>query len=101
MTKQKYFWLIIYLKKKIVFFLGKPRTIRDPFKEKTSQERLKLEKQQIEVTEAYKKAQEEQIARAREREIEKKRDLEMLKSYNPWGRPGGGAPIGKFKENIF
>ena len=25
---------------------------------------------------------------------EKRKDLEMLKNYKPWGRPGGGAPGG-------
>ncbi|XP_046847080.1 uncharacterized protein LOC124440699 [Xenia sp. Carnegie-2017] len=25
---------------------------------------------------------------------EKRKDLDMLKNYNPWGRPGGGAPRG-------
>jgi len=24
---------------------------------------------------------------------EKRKDLEDLKNYDPWGRPGGGAPI--------
>ena len=28
----------------------------------------------------------------RERQEEKERAMRQLTSYNPWGRPGGGAP---------
>ena len=30
--------------------------------------------------------------RAREAAEEKRRDLHMLQNYDPWGKPGGGAP---------
>ena len=38
----------------------------------------------------YKKERQQKI---KDRDEEKKRDMDMLKSYNPWGRPGGGAPM--------
>ncbi|CAB3982284.1 Hypothetical predicted protein [Paramuricea clavata] len=31
---------------------------------------------------------------------EKKKDFEMLKSYNPWGKPGGGAPRGYRNDEV-
>ncbi|KAG1650013.1 hypothetical protein GQR58_028463 [Nymphon striatum] len=31
--------------------------------------------------------------------LEKKENMEMLKAYNPWGRPGGGAPRGSDSNN--
>ena len=48
---------------------------------------------EVEVAEAdIRKFKEEKKMKLAEKEGEKKRDLEMLKSYDPWGRPGAGAP---------
>ena len=32
------------------------------------------------------------VERARTLAEEKRRDMQLLQSYDPWGKPGGGAP---------
>ncbi|KAK3105877.1 hypothetical protein FSP39_007702, partial [Pinctada imbricata] len=43
----------------------------------------------------------EERLRALQRDDERRRDMEMLRQYDPWGRPGGGAPIGNNHKKKF
>ncbi|XP_013391057.1 uncharacterized protein LOC106159339 isoform X2 [Lingula anatina] len=69
-----------------------PRPLGNPLQDKTSADLLK-HRQQMEIAEQdiqeFKQWKKHQI---NAKEEEKRRDLEMLKSYNPWGKAGGGAP---------
>ncbi|CAD5120065.1 DgyrCDS8647 [Dimorphilus gyrociliatus] len=68
------------------------RNIRDPFNDRTSAEIRKFKEQQMEAERDILSFREERKRQILEKENEKKKDLEMLKSYDPWGRPGHGAP---------
>ncbi|KAI0242040.1 hypothetical protein LSAT2_015124 [Lamellibrachia satsuma] len=68
------------------------KPVRDPFHEKTSAELKKFRAVQVEAEKEINKYKHEKIQKAKDREDEKKKDLAMLKRYDPWGRPGGGAP---------
>lgn len=71
---------------------GPPRP-RKPLKEKTTAELDKFRRLQMEVDADIAKFREDRQRRIVERETEKKDDLQMLKNYDPWGKPGAGAPF--------
>ncbi|KAK2186996.1 hypothetical protein NP493_181g04044 [Ridgeia piscesae] len=68
------------------------KPVRDPFHEKTSAELKKFRAVQAEAEKEIEKYKHEKQRKAKDREEEKKQDLVMLQRYDPWGRPGGGAP---------
>ncbi|XP_052258779.1 uncharacterized protein LOC127863352 isoform X37 [Dreissena polymorpha] len=70
----------------------KPPVIRDPLREMTSAEkRKKIEEHYIaEQDRAEARRRKEDAIREKREDIQKIRELQD--SYQPWGRPGGGAP---------
>ena len=52
----------------------------------------KFRRLQMEVDADIQKFKEDRQRRIIERENEKREDLQMLKNYDPWGKPGAGAP---------
>ncbi|PAA57757.1 hypothetical protein BOX15_Mlig026890g3 [Macrostomum lignano] len=64
----------------------------NPFASESAAE--KAARQQREAEEDIRRYKEERQRQLLEQNLEKKRDLQMLQSYYPWGRPGHGAPIG-------
>ncbi|XP_062615470.1 uncharacterized protein LOC134277185 isoform X9 [Saccostrea cucullata] len=68
-------------------------------REENGRDRLRREMMDTEQDRQRIKYQEQ--IRLRDREDERKRDMEMLKNYNPWGRPGGGAPMADARKQKF
>lgn len=66
-------------------------------------DRDRLRKEMVETEQDRQRIRYQEQLRMRDRDEERKRhedmleqrrqDMEMLKNYNPWGRPGGGAPM--------
>ncbi|XP_064595303.1 uncharacterized protein LOC135461940 isoform X2 [Liolophura sinensis] len=77
------------------------RFIRDPYKEKTPSELAKLHQQMFEADQDILRYKQERIQKLKEETEAKKRDLEMLQSYDPFGKPGGGAPQNAVKKTKF
>nr|XP_022306161.1 uncharacterized protein LOC111112620 isoform X21 [Crassostrea virginica] len=74
------------------------------FDNRGENDRDKLRKEMIETEQDRQRIKYQEQLRMRDRDDERKRqyedlleqkrqDMEMLKNYNPWGRPGGGAPM--------
>ncbi|KAK2145574.1 hypothetical protein LSH36_672g01022 [Paralvinella palmiformis] len=66
---------------------------------KTSEELMRFHQQRDEAEFNIQQYKRERQQKIKDRVEEKKRDMDMLKSYNPWGRPGGGAPMRSDDEN--
>jgi len=66
---------------------------RQRVQQKTSTELLKMEKDHTAVKTYLDNYEREKTFKHQQNLAEKKRDMEMLKSYNPFGKPGGGAPM--------
>ncbi|XP_064643755.1 uncharacterized protein LOC135497790 isoform X2 [Lineus longissimus] len=72
---------------------GTPKPIAGAlYPERSSAEHRKFRKHQIEAEDDLQKFKMEKLQKALNQGEEKKKDWEMLQEYNPWGRPGGGAP---------
>ncbi|PIK45904.1 hypothetical protein BSL78_17243 [Apostichopus japonicus] len=71
-----------------------PSPKKTPFwnEDRTSAEKRKKLRQVQEADLDVSSYKEKQQQRRRESYTEKKKDLQMLIDYKPWGRPGGGAP---------
>ncbi|XP_048727343.1 uncharacterized protein LOC125645670 isoform X35 [Ostrea edulis] len=73
------------------------------FDNRNESERDRLRREMIETEQDRQRLRYQDEMRMRDRVEERKRheelmeqkrqDMEMLKNYNPWGRPGGGAPM--------
>ncbi|XP_055925847.1 uncharacterized protein LOC129957528 isoform X3 [Argiope bruennichi] len=61
--------------------------------------RRQLEKEMVD--EEKRKVKEMKEIKRRQREEEKKRDMEMLLTYNPWGKPGAGAKGEDSKRKVY
>lgn len=66
---------------------------RQRVQQKTSTERIGMERAHNDMHGYLQKYNNEKSIRLKHKEMEKQKDMEMLKSYNPFGKPGGGAPI--------
>ncbi|XP_031559168.1 uncharacterized protein LOC116295486 isoform X2 [Actinia tenebrosa] len=79
--------------------VGKPKPSRKPnnallLEAKTFEDQAYKNKQlAFDQDEFLEKHRKEKRKQWEEIQTEKKRDLEMLRSFEPWGRPGGGAPL--------
>ncbi|XP_065053556.1 uncharacterized protein LOC135682548 isoform X1 [Rhopilema esculentum] len=62
--------------------------------DKTSAEVRKREMQAREIEEDIARSRLEKANQRAHKAVEQRKDLEMLQSYRPWGKPGGGAPRG-------
>ncbi|OAF66877.1 hypothetical protein A3Q56_05397 [Intoshia linei] len=77
---------------------------RVAFRDKNTSEKIKnVIDKQLESEKMLKEFKTEKLKKMQEIEETKRKDLEMLKDYNPWGKPGGGAPSEKnnFKKKKF
>ncbi|XP_074653419.1 uncharacterized protein LOC141907612 isoform X7 [Tubulanus polymorphus] len=72
--------------------IPKPMTGAIPPVQKTSAELRKLRHQHYSAELDIEAHKLEKLRRMEEMQKEKKKDLDMLQRYNPWGKPGGGAP---------
>ncbi|PAA89772.1 hypothetical protein BOX15_Mlig000374g3, partial [Macrostomum lignano] len=61
-------------------------------------EEEKIARQQIEAEADIQRYKQEKQRQMLERQLEKRQDMHMLSNYNPWGRPGHGAPRGVDSE---
>ncbi|KAH3692493.1 hypothetical protein DPMN_194334, partial [Dreissena polymorpha] len=79
----------------------KPPVIRDPLREMTSAEkRKKIEEHYIaEQDRAEARRRKEDAIREKREDIQKVR--EMQEDFNPYGLPGGGAPIADNRKKVF
>lgn len=74
-------------------------------------DRDRLRKEMVETEQDRQRIRYQEQLRMRDRDEERKRhedmleqrrqDMEMLKNYNPWGRPGGGAPMADTRKQKF
>ncbi|XP_062614865.1 uncharacterized protein LOC134276635 isoform X4 [Saccostrea cucullata] len=75
-------------------------------------ERDRLRREMMDTEQDRQRIKYQEQIRLRDREDERKRqydeiqeqkrqDMEMLKNYNPWGRPGGGAPMADARKQKF
>nr|XP_022306093.1 uncharacterized protein LOC111112620 isoform X12 [Crassostrea virginica] len=82
------------------------------FDNRGENDRDKLRKEMIETEQDRQRIKYQEQLRMRDRDDERKRqyedlleqkrqDMEMLKNYNPWGRPGGGAPMADTRKQKF
>nr|CAB3262690.1 uncharacterized protein LOC100181873 [Phallusia mammillata] len=68
--------------------------------EKTSAEFRKLQRQQLERQQFTEEHRQVKDAQEKQKKQEKQDDLKLLKNYNPFGKPGFGAPRGSDKPNL-
>uniref|UniRef100_A0A1I8FVA3 Centrosome and spindle pole-associated protein 1 n=1 Tax=Macrostomum lignano TaxID=282301 RepID=A0A1I8FVA3_9PLAT len=61
-------------------------------------EEEKIARQQMEAEADIQRYKQEKQRQMLERQLEKRQDMHMLSNYNPWGRPGHGAPRGVDSE---
>lgn len=66
---------------------------RQRVQQKTSTEKLKMEKEHESMKTYLSQYEREKAYRANQSHAERRKDMEMLKNYNPFGKPGGGAPL--------
>merc|ERR1712159_251861 len=66
---------------------------RQRVQQKTSTERVAMERAHNDMQGYLQKYNAEKRHKEEIKIMERQKDMEMLKSYNPFGRPGGGAPI--------
>lgn len=66
---------------------------RQRVQQKSSVERIKMEKEHKEMNSYLNSYKREKEVKQSNEMIEKEKDMEMLKNYDPFGKPGGGAPI--------
>ncbi|XP_048727328.1 uncharacterized protein LOC125645670 isoform X25 [Ostrea edulis] len=81
------------------------------FDNRNESERDRLRREMIETEQDRQRLRYQDEMRMRDRVEERKRheelmeqkrqDMEMLKNYNPWGRPGGGAPMADSRKQKF
>merc|ERR1712048_955300 len=66
---------------------------RQRVQQKTSTEKIKMEKEHEAMKSYLNQYEKERAYRVSQSQMERKKDMEMLKTYNPFGKPGGGAPL--------
>ncbi|CAH1774386.1 unnamed protein product [Owenia fusiformis] len=71
-----------------------PRPIRNPLQEKNSAELRKARKEMAAAEVDIMQYKQEKLLKQQQMVAERKKDLAMLQNYNPWGKPGHGAPKG-------
>ena len=60
---------------------------------KTSEERVAMERAHNDMNSYLNKYNENKLQKQQQQIAERKQDMQMLKEYNPFGKPGGGAPM--------
>ncbi|XP_062615473.1 uncharacterized protein LOC134277185 isoform X12 [Saccostrea cucullata] len=74
---------------------GRDRLRREMMDTEQDRQRIKYQEQiRLRDREDERKRQYDEI------QEQKRQDMEMLKNYNPWGRPGGGAPMPTENEKM-
>jgi len=66
---------------------------RQRVQQKTSTEKIRMEQEQTAMKSYLNQYGKEKAYRNSVSQLERKKDMEMLKTYNPFGKPGGGAPL--------
>jgi len=66
---------------------------RQRVQQKTSTEKIKMEQEHTAMKSYLNQYETEKNYRTNQSQVERKKDMEMLKTYNPFGKPGGGAPL--------
>ncbi|XP_062615490.1 uncharacterized protein LOC134277185 isoform X28 [Saccostrea cucullata] len=75
---------------------GRDRLRREMMDTEQDRQRIKYQEQiRLRDREDERKRQYDEI------QEQKRQDMEMLKNYNPWGRPGGGAPMADARKQKF
>jgi hypothetical protein len=66
---------------------------RQRVQQKTSTERIAMERAHNDMQGYLSKYNDEKRYKQNQEFLQKQKDMDMLKNYNPFGKPGGGAPI--------